>query len=328
MPTNLPPEYFEVDKRFREAQAPAEKVALLEELIATVPKHKGTDKLRADLRRQLSKLREEAQARKKHGAHQSAFYIEREGAGQAVLIGPTNVGKSSLVTALTHAEPEVSQAPYTTRRPTPGMMPVENVQVQLVDTAPMERDYVEPWLFDLVRRTDLILLVVDLQADPLEQLEGTLTLLEEHRIAPSHLSERYLAEQRMTFIPLIVLVNKCDDESMDELFEVCCEMLEGDWPKLPVSALTGRNFELLKRMVFERLEIIRVYAKPPGKEADLEKPFVLKKGSTITELGRKIHRDFFEKLKTARVWGSTAFEGQMVQRDYVLQDGDIVELRI
>lgn len=328
MPTNLPPEYFEVDKRFRQAQDPAEKVALLEELIATVPKHKGTDKLRADLRRQLSKLREEAQARKKHGVHQPIFYIEREGAGQAVLIGPTNVGKSALVAALTHAEPEVSQSPYTTRKPVPGMMPVENVQVQLVDTPPMDRDYVEPWLFDLVRRTDLILLVVDLQADPPEQLEGTLALLEEHRIAPSHLRERYSAEQRMTFIPLIVLVNKCDNESMDDLFEVCCEMLEGEWPKIPVSALTGRNFERLKRMVFERLEIIRVYAKPPGKEADLEKPFVLKKGSTITDLGGKIHRDFFEKLKTARVWGSTAFEGQMVQRDYVLQDGDIVELRV
>ena len=132
----------------------------------------------------------------------------------------------------------------------------------------------------------------------------------------------------MTFIPLLVLANKCDDESLDELFAVCCELLEGEWPKLPVSALTGRNFDLLKEMVYQRLYIIRVYARPPGKEADLERPFVLKKGSTIAELGRKIHRDFFDRLKTARVWGSTTFEGQMVQRDYVLQEGDIVELRI
>ena len=328
MPTNLPPEYFEVDKRFREAQTPAEKVATLEELIATVPKHKGTDKLRADLRRQLSKLREEAQAQKKHGTHQSSYIIEREGAGQAVLIGATNAGKSALLRALTHAEPEVSPAPYTTWKPIPGMMPVENIQVQLVDTPPMDREYVEPALFDLVRRSDLILLVVDLQADPLKQLEDTITLLEEHRIAPAHLRQGYPPESRMVFIPLVVLANKCDDASLDELFEVCCEMLEGDWTKLPVSAETGRNFGVLKQIVYERLDIIRVYAKPPGKEADLEKPFVLKKGSTISELGRKIHRDFFDKLKTARVWGSTAFEGQMVQRDYVLQDGDIVELRI
>lgn len=328
MPTNLPPEYFEVDKRFREAQTPAEKVATLEELIATVPKHKGTDKLRADLRRQLSKLKEEAQTHKKHGAHQSSYVIEREGAGQVVLVGATNVGKSALLAALTHAEPEVSPAPYTTWKPIPGMMPVENIQVQLVDTPPMDREYVEPALFDLVRRSDLILLVVDLQADPLKQLEDTIALLEEHRIAPTQLKQRYPPESRMAFIPLIVLANKCDDEGLDELFEVCCEMLEGDWTKLPISAQTGRNFVVLKQMVFERLDIIRVYAKPPGKEADLDKPFVLKKGSTISELGRKIHRDFFDKLKTARVWGSTAFEGQMVQRDYVLQDGDIVELRV
>ena len=328
MPTNLPPDYFEVDKRFREAQSPAEKVALLEELIATVPKHKGTDKLRADLRRQLSKLREEAQARKKQGAHTPAFYIEREGAGQVVLIGPTNVGKSSLVAALTHAEPEVSPAPYTTWKPTPGMMLVEDVQVQLVDTPPMDRDYLERGLFDLVRRADLILLVIDLQADPLEQLETTQALLEEHRIAPAHLKGHYPPDSRMVFIPTIVLVNKCDDERLEEDFEVCCEMMEGEWPSLPVSALTNRNFERLKRLVFERLDVIRVYAKPPGKEADLDRPFVLKKGSTITELARKVHRDFYDHLKSARVWGSSAFEGQMVQRDYVLQDGDIVELRV
>ena len=328
MPTNLPPDYFEVDKRFREAQSPAEKVALLEELIATVPKHKGTDKLRADLRRQLSKLRAEAQVRKKQGAHTSAFTIEREGAGQAVLIGPTNVGKSALVAALTHAEPEGSPAPYTTWKPTPGMMLVENIQVQLVDTPPMDRDYVEPGLFDLVRRSDLILLVVDLQADPLVQLENTLTLLEEHHIAPVHLKGSYPQDSRMVYLPVIVLVNKCDDERLDELFEVCCEIMEGDWNTLPVSAVTGRNFELLKRIVFERLDVIRVFAKPPGREADLDRPFVLKQGSTITELARKIHRDFYDHLKSARVWGSSAFDGQMVQRDYVLQDGDIVELRV
>ncbi len=328
MPTNLPPDYFEVDKRFREAQSPAEKVALLEELIATVPKHKGTDKLRADLRRQLSKLREEAQVRKKQGAHTSAFQIEREGAGQAVLIGPTNVGKSALVAALTRAEPDVSPAPYTTWKPTPGMMMVENIQVQLVDTPPMDRGYVEPSLFDLVRRSDLILLVVDLQADPLNQLERTLTLLEEHRIAPAHLKDTYPQDSRMVFLPVIVLANKCDDEHLDELFEVCCEIMEGDWTTLPVSAVTGRNFELLKRTVFERLDIMRVYAKPPGNEADLERPFVLKKGSTITDLAQKIHRDFYDHLKSARVWGSSTFDGQMVQRDYELQDGDIVELRV
>ncbi len=134
MPTNLPPDYFNAERRFREAETPAEKIVLLEEMISIVPKHKGTDHLRADLRRQLSRLREEAQSQKKHGGHASVYHIEREGAGQVALIGPTNVGKSALVCSLTNARPEVSPAPYTTWKPSPGMMPFQDIQIQLIDT--------------------------------------------------------------------------------------------------------------------------------------------------------------------------------------------------
>jgi hypothetical protein len=328
VPTNLPPDYYEAEKRFREAQTPAEKVARFEEMISSVPKHKGTDKLRADLRRQLSKLREEAQSHKKRGAHQAAFHIDKEGAGQAVVIGSTNVGKSALVAALTHAEPEISPAPYTTRKPLPGMMPLEDIQVQLVDTPSMDRGFVEPGLFNLIRQADLILLVVDLQADPLEQLAETLLLLEEHRIALLERWDRYASQDRMVFIPLLILANKCDNESQDEVYDLFCALLGEECPMIPVSAVTGRNFDWLKQRIYQDLGIIRVYAKPPGKEPDLERPFVLKKGNTVADLARKVHRDFYDKLKTARVWGSSAFEGQMVQRDYVLRDGDIVELKI
>lgn len=144
MPTNLPPEALEAEQRYRAAKSVAEKIATLEEFISLIPKHKGTDKLRADLRRRLSKLKAEAtQARKKVSKRDSAFHIEKEGAGQAVIIGPANVGKSALVATLTNATPEVSPAPYTTWEPTPGMMPIENIQVQLVDTPPLDRDYVE-----------------------------------------------------------------------------------------------------------------------------------------------------------------------------------------
>lgn len=328
MPTNLPPDYFVVEKRFREAQSPAEKVVLLEEMISIVPKHKGTDHLRADLRRQLSRLREEAQGQKKHGGRQSAYQVDKEGAGTAAVIGPTNVGKSALVAALTNAEPEVSEAPFTTWKPAPGMMPVMDVQVQLVDTPPMERSLVEPGLFDLLRHADLILLVVDLLQDPIRQLEETLALLKEHRIVPPQAPVQQSGEERLTMIPLIVLVNKWDDASMDELFDICCALTEHDFLLLPVSAATGRNLEALKQIVFERLDVIRVYARPPGQEPDMTRPFVMKKGGTVIDMARKVHRDFYEHLKIARVWGSTAFEGQMVTRDYVLKDGDIVELRM
>jgi ribosome-interacting GTPase 1 len=328
MPTNLPPEYFEVEKRFRAAKSPAEKVALLEELISTVPKHKGTDHLRADLRRRLSQLRAEARSKKGASRRESVFRIEREGAGQVVVVGPANVGKSALVAALTNATPEVADYPYTTWEPTPGMMPVEDIQIQLVDTPPLDRDYVEPELLDLIRRSDLILLVVDLQTDPLGQLEETLAILRENRIVPHRWKDRYSEDERVTFKPILVLANKADDEGSDELFELFCQLLDEEWPCLPVSAATGRNLEGLKRAVFENLGIIRVYAKPPGKEPDFSAPFVLKKGSTVQDLAGKVHKDFLEKLTAARVWGSAEFDGQMVQRDYVLQDGDVVELRI
>jgi uncharacterized protein len=328
MPTNLPPEYFEAEKRFRLAQSLQEKISCLEDLISTVPKHKGTDKLRADLRRQLSRLKQDHQSRKKHTTHQSAFHIDKEGAGQVMVLGTANVGKSSLVAALTNAEPEISPAPFTTWKPLPGMMPIENIQVQLIDTPALDLDFIEPALFDLIRRCDLILLLVDLQADPFHQMDYAINLLKDRHISPLSSQESTESHEQIIYLPLIILANKCDDERMDETFEIFCELFEGECPVIPISARTGRNFSELKTRVYQELDIIRVYAKPPWQEADLEKPFVLKKGTTVIEFAEKVHRDFYEKLKTARVWGSSQFEGQMVQRDYQLQDGDIVELRI
>jgi small GTP-binding protein len=328
MPTNLPPEAVDAERRYREAKSVTEKIVCLEEFISLIPKHKGTDKLRADLRRRLSKLKASSQARKGVGRQVSAFRIEKEGAGQVVVVGPANVGKSALVAALTNARPEVADYPFTTWTPTPGMMPVENIQIQLIDTPPLNRDYVESELLDLIRKSDLILLVVDLQTDPVQQLENTIAFLQKHRIVPLHLKDRYAEQRRLTFKPLLVLANKSDDENSDEDFEIFRELLEDDWPLLPVSAATGRNLERLKQIVFEGLEVIRIYSKAPGKEPNFSAPFVMEKGGTVAEFARKIHQDFFEGLKSARVWGSAAYDGQMVERDYVLHDGDVVELRI
>ncbi|MFC2029361.1 GTPase [Chloroflexota bacterium] len=328
MPTNLPPGYHEVEKRYRAAGSMAEKIACLEELISTIPKHKGTDKLRADYRRRLSKMKSSAQAGKKTTKQESPYHIDREGAGQVVVIGPTNVGKSALLVALTNATPQVSAAPFTTWTPTPGMMFMENVQIQLIDTPPLNSDYIDPEMWNLIRRSDLILLMVDLQADPFQQLEDAIDLLEGRNIVARHRLERYTDPQRLTVKPLLVLVNKVDDELADEDFEVFCELLEEEWPLLSISSATGYNLEPMKRAVFEQLEVIRIYSQIPGREPDLESPFILGRGGTVDEFARQIHQDFYEKLKAARVWGSSAFDGQMVSRDHVLEDGDVVELRI
>ena len=328
MPANLPPDYFEAEKRYRAAKSPAEKIACLEQMLTIMPKHKGTDKLRADLRKRISKLKSASQSKKKLGRRDSAFKIDKEGAGQVVIVGPANVGKSALVATLTNANPEVADFPMTTWKPTPGMMPVKNIQIQLVDTPPLGKEYVEPELLDLIRRSDVILLVVDLHTDPIQQLEDTVALLDEYRMVPSHLQASFKEHRGLTFIPFLVLANKNDDESTDENFEIFRELLEDNWPMLSISAETGRNLDLLKEALVDQLKIIRVYSKAPGKEPDLTAPFVLKRGGTVEEFAGKVHKDFVENLKVAKVWGETVFDGQMVQRDHVLQDGDIVELHI
>jgi len=327
MPTNLPPDYFDAEKRYREADGITEKIACLEEMISIVPKHKGTDHLRADLRRQLAKLKTDHDAHKKLGGHASAFHIEKEGAGQVVLIGPTNAGKSTLIAALTNADPEVSPAPHTTWKPTPGMMKVDNFQVQLVDTPSLDPEYTNPGVFDLVRHADLVLVVLDLQGDPFAQYEITTSMLSKHRISLYKPGNAPESIERITQLPAILLVNKCDNAGSDDDFTVLCELFEGECPLIPVAAGSGRYFDRLRPRVVEALDIIRVYAKPPGSDPDLDTPFVLKRGSTVTDLARKIHRDFYEHMKSVRVWGSASFEGQLVQRDYPLQDGDIVEFR-
>ena len=328
MPTNLPPEYFHADKRYRAAKTPVEKLACLEEMLTIIPKHKGTDKLRADLRKRVAKLKSASQAKKSLSKYESAYHINKEGAGQVAVVGPPNVGKSALVDSLTNATPAVADFPHTTWKPLPGMMPVENIQIQLVDTPPLSRDYIEPDMMDMIRRCDLVLLMVDLQTDPLQQLEDSVAILEEHRIVPLRLKDRYTDQRGISLIPFLVLANKNDDDATEENLEIFCELLGDSWPMVSASLTKGRNLELLKKTIVERLNIIRVYTKSPGKKADRTSPFVLKKGSTMADFAGKVHQDFAKNLKSAKVWGSAVFDGQMVQRDYVLQDEDIVELQI
>ncbi len=327
MPTNLPPDYFKIEEEFRKAGSTEEKIRLLTEMMGVVPKHKGTDRLRADLRRKLAALKRAPKKRKAVAQYQSPYHIDREGAGQVAVVGPPNTGKSSLLRALTNATPEVAPYPFTTWTPTPGMMPFDNIQIQLIDTPPLNEDHIEPEMMNLIRRVDLVLLVIDLQGYPIQGFEDAVALLEEYRIAPAHLAETHGEGTGWSFKPFIVLVNKSDHPDDDEDAAVLRELFGGEWMLLPVSAKTGRNLDQMKRMVFDRLGIIRVYSRPPGEEPDRTRPFVMEKGSTVEEFAAKVHRDFLETLKAARIWGEGVYDGQMVGRDHVLHDGDVVELR-
>jgi hypothetical protein len=327
MPTNLPPDYFKIEEQFRKARSNEEKIALLKEMMSVVPKHKGTDRLRADLRKKLAALKRAPKGRKAVARYESPYHIEREGAGQVVLVGTPNTGKSALLGALTNAEPEVAPYPFTTWGPTPGMMAFENVQIQLIDTPPLNEDHIESEMMNLIRRVDLVLLVLDLQGYPIQGFEDALALLQAYRIAPLHRKDEYGGDKGWAFKPFLILVNKSDDPSDDEDVAVLGELLGEEWMLLPVSAKTGRNLDQMRRAVFDLLGIMRVYSKPPGQEPDRSAPFVLEEGSTVETFAAKVHGDFLETLKTARIWGTGVYDGQMVGRDHVLHDGDVVELR-
>ena len=215
-----------------------------------------------------------------------------------------------------------------TWEPTPGMLDVDGIQIQLVDTPPLNDEHVEPDLLDLIRRADMLLLVVDCTTDPMQQIEQTAAFLAEHRIVAQHLRGEYQSTRVLFGIPLLVLANKNDDESTDEDVAMLRELAGTRWPLVAASAATRRNLDALTQRLVETIGLIRVYAKPRGRETDRGTPYVLRKGATLAEFAAKVHQDFAEKLKVAKVWGKGVYDGQLVQRDHVLQDRDVVELHL
>jgi len=328
MPANLPPPYFEAEKRYREGRTPDEKIEALEEMLTIMPKHKGTDKLRADLRRRIAKHKSDSQQKKGAGKRDSTYNIDREGAAQAIVLGPPNTGKSSLVSVLTNARPEIADFPHSTWGPTPGMAVFENIQFQLVDTPPIPTEFVDPGFTDLLRRTDIIVVVIDIRGDPLQHMEDTIAYLAGLRIFPAGMPIPADLSKRPFVKKVLVVVNKVDDPSAEEDYLAFLELCDMPLACIPVSVLHGWNLGTLMRKIYDMAEVIRVYTKSPGKEPDLKSPFVLAARSTLEDLATVIHKDFVTKLKFAKVWGKAVFGGQMVQRDYVLNDGDVVEIRI
>jgi uncharacterized protein len=336
MPANLTPQYLAAEQRFKEAGTTQEKIEALEEMMAVIPKHKGTEKLQADLRRRLAKLRNEAE--KKHGVSKasSMYSIQREGAGQVVLIGGANVGKSSLLARMTNALPEIGDYPFTTRLPQPGMMPYENIKIQLVDMPPIDPNYYEPWMGSIVRQSDLVVLVADLSIDEmLDEVENVLSLLSNSRIQLSGNPRAGEGENPVDVRRSILAANKQDAPAAEANLDILREFFGDRFTILPVSATSGEGLEALRQRIFEKLNVIRIYTKIPGKKVDLSSPpFVLKHGSTVLDAARAVHREFVHSLKFAKVWSSAQsehsvkYEGQMVERTHQLEDGDILELHM
>jgi ribosome-interacting GTPase 1 len=304
MPANLTPAYKGAEAKFRNAV---------------------TRKLQADLRSRLSKLRREP--KKKGPTRKHSHKVPREGAGQVVLVGPPNAGKSSLVASLTHAKPEVASYPLTTREATPGMMPFEDVSFQLVDLPPLCEEHVEPWVYDLVRTGDLVWLVVSIE-HPLAGFDMVTALLGEKATVLYPAGTGGTTDTRPGWLhkPALLVVTGMDRDGSEGDLAALEALLETPWPTVPVSSVAGIGLEELAKRTFDALDIIRIYTKEPRKDPDLDRPFTLTRGSTVGDLARTIHKDIADGLKFARVWGPSAFDGQSVHAAHVLEEGDVVEI--
>lgn len=332
MPANLPPQYYELEREFKAEKDPREKLRLAQELLAMMPKHKGTDKLQADLKAKISKLKKQVEGggESKHGARQVKTFdhIEREGAGQIILIGAPNSGKSSLVDALTHAKPLVADYPYTTREPLTGMMPYETIQIQLIDTPPISHELYENYLSNLIRQADTVVLVADLVAPAmLDDLKFVLKTLEEKRIILKADISGPQEDPRYAYKRTIICAHKeYEDEGGEKRKKL--SSLFPQFKLVTTSILDDKSLEDFKQAVYDSLGIMRVFTKRAGAEPDYNDPIILRIGGTVEEAANVLHKDFAKKLKFARVWGEGKFEGQRVHNEFVLNDKDILEFHI
>jgi len=328
MAANLTPQYLEAEAEYKKAQTAEERLTCLKKMFALLPKHKASEKMQAELKKKMSDAREEVEHDRKNPKKVGVSYkIPRQGAGQYVVLGAPNVGKSRLLTRLTRATPEVAPFPFTTREPQPGMMDWEDVRVQLIDTPPVTPDYLEGYLSSMVRSADAALLLVDLGDDDgpfaaeavIEKLGAVKTMLVGKRPESNE-------DPTIEHIRTLLIANKIDLEGAADRLQVVRELFGDRFPIQVVSAEHGAGMEELRTAIYRFLEVIRIYTKKPGKPPDMASPFSLPLGGTIMELAAVVHRDLVEQLKSAKVWGTGVFDGQTVPRDHVLHDQDVVEL--
>jgi hypothetical protein len=324
MPANLTPDYEKAERRYREATSDEDRLEALRQMLSTVPKHKGTEKIQADIKRRLSALRK-AQAKRGPSRGPDPFHVPKGGAGQVVLAGPPNVGKSLLVAVTTNAPVKVADYPYTTAVPAPGMWQYEDVQLELVDTPPVTADHVPGGLMGTIRASDIIAIVVDASSDALAQAEMVVGLLESRGLKLRSVPRSELDAADFNQHCAVLLANKVDQAAAGDVAALR-QLYEGRLEVIPVSAASGEGLEVLHKRLWELLAVVRVYTKEPGKPPDHQKPFVLERGATVEDLAAEIHRELPQKMKFARIWGDGRYSGQQVHRTEPLHDKDIVEV--
>lgn len=328
MVANFTQPYYKAQEAYRQATTPEEVLAGLQWMLTEIPKHKASEKLQSELKQKISEAKkdvEKAKAAKKTGV---GLKIPRQGAGRAVIIGGPNAGKSQLLKSLTRATPEVAPYPFTTREPQIGMMAFEDVNIQLIDTPPITKDYLDPNVLGLMRGADVILLMVDLGADEgIDQLQELLDRLKEGKTRLA--KESYLDEEDLgvSYTHTLLLLNKIDAEGATDRLAILDEMIPLDLERFMISAETGQGLDALRERIYRALDVVRVYTKSPSKkEADYDKPYTIRRGGTLIEIAELVHKDLATNFKHARVW-STSLQGvSTLKGDYVVHDKDVVEI--
>lgn len=327
MPANLTPQYQKAEDEYRRAQTPEERAECLERMLQLIPKHKGTEKLQADLKTRLKEARSEVEAEKKAPKKGRSYKIPRQGAGQVVLIGAPNAGKSRILRDLTNAEPTVADYPFSTHEPMPGMMPWEDVTVQLIDTPPVTESHIEPYIVNMVRAADAVVLCFDGSSD--DAPEETLEVIQQLESRKARLATATgFDENDFSIIQVrtLLAVTRGDDPDCDDRIEFFWEMHPERFDVCRVELDRDESHEMLRNKIYEMLDVIRIYTKRPGKPAEYRDPFTIPRDGTVEDLAYHIHRDLADSVKFARVWGDSAHDGQSVGRDHGLCDRDMVEL--
>jgi ribosome-interacting GTPase 1 len=334
VPTNVSPEYKKAEEAYRRARDPKERLELLREMQRTIPKHKGTEHLQADIKSRIKEITDELAGPRRTGARTGPpTVIKPEGAAQVALLGPPNTGKSALHVALTGSHAPIGEHPFATQWPVPGMLPHEDIAIQLVDLPSIATTHEIPWIGNALQHADAAALVIDLGhagcvAEVIElheMLAGRKVFLHDTWPADGNVAED--ADPFSTHLPTVIIANKADQiNDVTTELEVFRELTSYPYPSLVTSATTGAGLDGVGAWLFGRLGIVRVYTKIPHQPPDMGRPYALRHGGRVVDLALLVHRDLAASFRFARIWGSGDFDGQQVGADHVLVDGDVVEL--
>ncbi|MFO0916041.1 MAG: GTPase [Pirellulales bacterium] len=328
MAANLTPQYLRAERQYRQAAAAEDELYWLQVMLRELPKHKGTDKLHAELKQKISRLKRAAESAPV-ARRTSSWIMPRQGAGRVLLIGAPNAGKSRLLSWLTHAQPLVADYPFSTRAPLPGMLEWGDVSIQIVDTPPITADVFDPQFHGLIRGADLVLLVVDFShddgwqqaVDVIDRLRQTRTRL----ATTSYLDDDDLGA---SYTRTLLVAAKMDVPGARERYATWSAAPDRlDWPSIAVDVDSPSDREQLSQAIFESLDVVRVYTKHPReKQPTMERPYTLPRGATVMEVAELVHHDLARQLKHARLWSRGSSQPTQVRPDHIVDDGDIVEL--